>query len=289
MHEISIPRPVVDEHVRRYLLEDLTPLDITTSQTPCYQVEARIIAKNSGVLAGISFIPHIFGLLGPVEVTSRRMDGDVLNPEDEVIRLCGESRILLAGERLALNILMRTSGIATLTSKFNQMIREKNSHTRIAATRKTTPGFRIFEKYGVAIGGGDTHRWDLGDSILIKNNHIFVFGGLEKAISTLKSKSSFTAKIEVEVRTVEEAIVAAQSGADIVMLDNFSPESVEEAINVIEKTKTKDTVIFEASGNITLENVGKYAETGVDVISVGMLTHSYPSLDFSMEIYKVYT
>jgi nicotinate-nucleotide pyrophosphorylase (carboxylating) len=245
-------------------------------------VVANIISKDDGVIAGVKVAKIAFESFG-IEVFSSIKDGDLVSKGDVVMRVKGNSKDILMLERTVLNILMRMSGIATVTAEMVEKARNVNSNVKIAATRKTTPGFRIFEKMAVEIGGGDAHRFGLGDCVMVKDNHIAVVGDLVKAIRLAKS-ASFTKKIEVEVRSVEEALIAAKEGVDVIMLDNFKPWEIEKVITLLEKEGVRKKVLLEVSGGITPENVKEYAKTGVDVISTGYITHSAKALDLSLII-----
>ncbi|MHA1740594.1 MAG: carboxylating nicotinate-nucleotide diphosphorylase, partial [Candidatus Thorarchaeota archaeon] len=201
-----------------------------------------------------------------------------------VLRLHGAAGTLLTVERVILNIMMRMSGIATKTYRLVERVREIAPHVRVAATRKTTPGFRFFEKSAVVIGGGDPHRYALDDMVLIKNNHITAVGGIGLAVRTAREYVSFSRKVSCEVRGLDEAIEAVEAGADIVLLDNLPPREIERIVETLKDRGLRERVVLEASGGITEENVEEYAVTGVDVISIGSLTHSYVSADFNMRL-----
>lgn len=275
-----IPEFIIKKKILEYLEEDLYYGDVTCVEDR--NVVANIISKDDGVIAGVKVAKIAFESFG-IEVLSSIKDGDLISKGDVVMRVKGNSKDILMLERTVLNILMRMSGIATVTAEMVEKARSVNSNVRIAATRKTTPGFRIFEKMAVEIGGGDAHRFGLGDCVMVKDNHIAVVGDLVKAIRLAKS-ASFTKKIEVEVRSVEEALIAAKEGVDVIMLDNFKPWEIEEVIALLEKDGVRKNVLLEVSGGITPENVKEYAKTGVDVISTGYITHSAKALDLSLII-----
>jgi nicotinate-nucleotide pyrophosphorylase (carboxylating) len=264
-----------------YLREDIGSGDITTELLvpPEQKGTARIVAKERCVLAGVLEASEVFTELGAKAVVKRK-DGSVAKPGDVVLTVSGPARSLLTGERLALNFLMRMSGIATVTNHLLVRCRKINPGVRIAATRKTTPGFREFEKRAVSLGGGDPHRFGLDDAILIKDNHINVAGGVAEALRRAKG-SSFTKKVEIEVETRKDAFAALDAGADIVMLDNFGPDDARALYGELKKRRPE--VIVEVSGGIRPENIEKYAEAA-DVISLGWLTHSVRSIDFSMSM-----
>jgi nicotinate-nucleotide pyrophosphorylase (carboxylating) len=242
---------------------------------PDVDTSARVIVKGSGILAGLEEVKQIFGYFG-LSCSSDKEDGKEIDVGDIVLTVRGSSKGILSAERLTLNFLGRMSGIATLTRDFIEAAKSDNKNVTIAGTRKTTPGFRKYEKKAIMLGGGDPHRFNLSDAILIKDNHIKIFG-LEEAIKCAR-KNSFTKKIEVEVESVEDGVEAARLSVDIIMFDNMPPGEIKKAMDSI-----SEHVITEASGGITLENVKRYAEC-VDVISVGALTHASRWLDFTLEI-----
>ncbi|MHA1883314.1 MAG: carboxylating nicotinate-nucleotide diphosphorylase, partial [Candidatus Thorarchaeota archaeon] len=211
-------------------------------------------------------------------------EGNWVSPGDQIIKFTGSAKTLLTVERLCLNIIQRMSGIATKTYNMVRAARKGNPSVIVAATRKTTPGFRYFEKRAVQVGGGDPHRYALDDMVMIKNNHITVVGGIDAAVKAAKEAVSFSKKITCEVRSLSECIEAIKAGADIVMLDNFNPEDVAMVDKELRKHDLRDTVLLETSGGIDESNVMAYAEGGIDIVSSGALTHSYNSADFNMLI-----
>ncbi len=269
--------------LQEFLREDIGSGDITSELVipSAETAKGRIICKEDCVLAGLDEATEIFTELGAKVVMSRK-DGTPAEKGDVVLEVKGSARSLLAGERLALNIIMRMSGIATLTDALVMKCRKINPKVRLAATRKTTPWFREFEKRAVLLGGGDPHRMGLYDAVLIKNNHIAIAGGVAEAMKRAKH-GSFTKKIEIEVETEKDAHTALANGADIIMLDNFEPENAKKLIN--ELKAMRPDVLIEVSGGIRPDNIDKYA-SGADIISLGWLTHSVKSLDFSMRIEK---
>ena len=200
------------------------------------------------------------------------------------MELDGDAGTILSVERTVLNILMRMSGIATTTSNLISRVNEKNPNIRVAATRKTTPGLQLFEKEAVKIGGGDTHRYRLDDCVLIKDNHIALVGDVKTCVENARNYASFTKKIEIEVENIKDALEASIAGADIVMLDNMSPEEVKNVIKALENKNLRENILVEVSGGINPDNIEYYADTGIDIISTGYITHSVPSLDLSLEI-----
>ncbi|MBI5101980.1 MAG: carboxylating nicotinate-nucleotide diphosphorylase [Nitrospirae bacterium] len=277
---MDLPASVI-ELIKSALEEDIGHGDITTSLIVGAENVSRAlyIAKGSFVLAGFPFAIEVFNQLDP-KTTFRTFfnEGTKVFKGDVLGEVSGKTRTLLAGERTSLNILQRLSGIATLTSEFVDLVRGTNA--RIVDTRKTTPGLRFMEKYAVKMGGGLNHRYGLFDGILIKDNHIEEVGGISEAVAMAKA-GHHLAKIEVEVENLKELQEAIEAGADIVMLDNMSVSDMTEAVRV-----AAGRVTLEASGNVSLANVREIAGTGVDLISVGALTHSATASDISMKIVK---
>jgi nicotinate-nucleotide pyrophosphorylase (carboxylating) len=266
------------------LREDDPFWDLTSVIVPNEYGEACVRVKEDCVVAGMEEVAELLRLLG-LEFTVLRGDGDVAKAGDCVLIIRGQKPDLLKVERVVLNVLMRASGIATMTRRILERARSVNPRVRVAATRKTTPFLRYLEKKAVAIGGGDPHRFSLSDAVLIKDNHIRAVGSLEKAIILARERSPFTVKIEVEVETVEDAIKAAELGVDIIMLDNMKPSDVAKVHEELVRRGLRDRIILEASGGINEDNVIEYARY-VDVVSIGALTHSYKSIDMSMDLIK---
>lgn len=267
--------------LEHFVEEDIGYDDISCNIIPDCRVNAEVIAKEFGIVAGLAEATQIFGYFEVFPATDFQ-DGDLVKENDVIFSLDGGARSILKAERLALNFLGRMSGIATLTREYV----ERAGGPRIAGTRKTTPGFRKFEKKAIVAGGGDPHRYNLSDTVMIKDNHITVTG-LENAITAAKKAASFTKKIEVEVETVDDAVLAANMGVDIIMFDNMTIKEIQKAINILEEKGLRDGITLEASGGISIENVDKYAGTTVDVISIGALTHSSNWLDVSLRINSV--
>lgn len=280
---MKIPHSV-REIIRIALEEDIGNGDITTAFLIPEDSESRalIIAKGNFVVAGIPFIKEVFSFFNrEVRFNVFINDGSKVMKGDVIAEVSGRTKVLLSGERVSLNILQRLSGIATLTNMFVEKV--KGLHAKIVDTRKTTPGLRFMEKYAVRVGGGNNHRFGLFDGILIKDNHIEAVGSITEALR-LASEGHHLAKIEVEVENLNDLKEAVEGGSDIVMLDNMSIQDMKEAVNIV-RTSKKD-VILEASGNVSLENVREVAETGVDLISIGALTHSATAVDISMKIVR---
>jgi nicotinate-nucleotide pyrophosphorylase (carboxylating) len=264
--------------LERFIDEDSGYNDISSSIVPDCKAQAEVIAREDGVVAGLAEATQVFEYFDVLSTTDLT-DGSSIKKNDVLFILDGGARSILRAERLALNFLGRMSGIATMTRKYV----ERAGNVRIACTRKTTPGFRKFEKKAVIAGGGDPHRFNLSDAVMIKDNHISVLG-LEKAVKVAFRIASFTQKIEVEVETVDDAIRAAELGVDIIMFDNMTADKIEESIKSITEKGLRESIILEASGGISLENIAECASCGVDVISVGALTHSSRWLDISLRV-----
>jgi nicotinate-nucleotide pyrophosphorylase (carboxylating) len=284
-----LPRKILEEKLRNMLTEDLGQGDITTTLTvpPETRAEAEVIAKETGVIAGIDEAKILLESLG-IKVEALVAEGEKINDKQVLMKVSGDAKTILSTERTLLNILSRMSGIATATRKLVEKLQKNGFKTKVACTRKTAPGLLYFDKKAVLVGGGDPHRLHLDDMVLIKDNHIKVAGNVEKAVKMVKEKVSFSKKIEVEVTNAKDALTAAKSGADIIMLDNFSTKQITEAIRLLRKEGFFGKKLLEASGGITAENITEYASTGVDIISLGEITDSPKALDISLEITKVY-
>ncbi|MEM2935718.1 MAG: carboxylating nicotinate-nucleotide diphosphorylase [Candidatus Bathyarchaeia archaeon] len=276
---------LVDEKVREFLLEDIGFGDITTDSiiSEDLQTEATVFCNEDAVIAGLEEASKVFTILG-CRVKLLKKDGASAEAGTPVMQISGSGKAILKGERTALNILMRMSGIATATQKVLAEARKVNSGVRVACTRKTAPGLRYFDKKAVELGGGDTHRLRLDDCVLIKNNHLKLVGSVKEAVKRAKERVSFTKKVEVEVETLNQAMEAAEAGADIVMLDNMRPEEILLILKELERKKLREKVLIEASGGITEENIKEYAMTGVDILSLGALTHSVRAIDMNLRV-----
>ena len=268
-----------DDLILNALKEDITSEDISTNSVmPNYQLgEVDLICKEDGVIAGLEVFKRVFELLdADTKVEFSVKDGDKVKSGQKLGLVKGDIRVLLSGERTALNYLQRMSGIATYTRTIADML--DGTSTKLLDTRKTTPGMRIFEKYAVKVGGGYNHRFNLSDGILLKDNHIGAAGGVKEAVAMAKEYAPFVRKIEIEVENLEMVKEALEAGADIIMLDNMSVEDMKKAVELCEgKAET------ECSGNVTKENVAKLTDIGVNYISSGALTHSSPILDLSLK------
>lgn len=275
--------PEAIESLKRFIDEDVRSGDITTEFTVPEENKAlaTIYAKERSMLAGIEEVAAIADF-SELTYEILAFEGNWVDPQQPVMRLRGSAWTLLSVERVCLNIVQRMSGIATKVHHMVEAATQENPKVKVAATRKTTPGFRFFEKRAVMIGGGDPHRYALDDMVLIKNNHITAAGGVRAAVTAAKKKISFSKKISCEARTLQEAQEAIGAGADIILLDNFKPKDVGGLIEVLKADGTRDKIILEVSGGVTEDNIRDYAKTGVDVISSGALTHSYKSSDFNM-------
>ncbi len=268
-----------DDLIISALKEDITSEDITTNSVmPEFQMgEVELICKEDGIIAGLDVFKRVFELLDEnTEAEFSCADGDAVKKGQKLGVIRGDIRVLLSGERTALNYLQRMSGIATYTNSIASLL--KGSKTKLLDTRKTTPNMRIFEKYAVKVGGGYNHRYNLSDGILLKDNHIGAAGGVKEAIRMAKEYAPFVRKIEVEVENLDMLRDALEAGADIIMLDNMSVEDMKEAVKL-----TAGKAETECSGNVTRENVEKLIDIGVDYISSGALTHSSPILDLSLK------
>ena len=278
MNEITM-KMQADQLIRMALQEDITSEDVSTNAVMPTATKGTVdlIAKEDGVIAGLDIYARVFTILDEkTEIDFHCKDGDEVKKGELMATVTGDIRVLLSGERVALNYLQRMSGIATYTRQVAKLL--EGSKVTLLDTRKTTPNCRVFEKYAVRVGGGCNHRYNLSDGVLLKDNHIGAAGSVTKAVQMAKAYAPFVRKIEIEVETMEQVKEAVEAGADIIMLDNMTPEMMKEAVELIAgRAQT------ECSGNITKENIAKILETGVDFVSSGALTHSAPILDISMK------
>lgn len=278
MNEISLLLQC-DDLIRQALREDITSEDVSTNAVmPRHQLgKVELISKQNGIIAGLSVFARTFQLIDPsTQVNFTCQDGDAVTRLQVMATIIGDVRVLLSGERVALNYLQRMSGIATYTRDMVQIL--DGSKTTLLDTRKTTPNNRIFEKYAVKIGGGSNHRYNLSDGVMLKDNHIAAAGGIKRAVELARSYAPFVRKIEVETETLDQVKEAVDAGADIIMLDNMSMKQMQKALAIIDRRAQT-----ECSGNVTRENLKQLSDLGVDFISSGALTHSAPILDISMK------
>ena len=278
MNEITM-KMQADQLIRMALQEDITSEDVSTNAVMPTATKGTVdlIAKEDGVIAGLDIYARVFTILDEkTEIDFHCKDGDEVKKGELMATVTGDIRVLLSGERVALNYLQRMSGIATYTRQVAKLL--EGSKVTLLDTRKTTPNCRVFEKYAVRVGGGCNHRYNLSDGALLKDNHIGAAGSVTKAVQMAKAYAPFVRKIEIEVETLEQVKEAVEAGADIIMLDNMTPEVMKQAVELIDgRAQT------ECSGNITKENIQKIREIGVDFVSSGALTHSAPILDISMK------
>lgn len=272
----------IDNIITTALMEDINYTDAAADNLipPEHKSSAYYVAKDTGVVCGIEIAGRVFDLAGGnVDFRILKNDGSKVEKGDIIAELEGSTLTLLKGERTALNILQHLSGIATATNKCVELV--KGTNASVTDTRKTLPGLRALQKYAVTVGGGKNHRFNLSDAAMLKDNHIDAYGGITAAVSALREKIGHTVKIEVEVRTLDELKEALAAKCEIIMLDNMSCDEMKEAVKI-----TAGKALLEASGNVTQENIRSVAETGVDIISLGALTHSVKCFDISMKINK---
>ena len=270
----------IKKELLRFISEDIQNGDVTSILLPKNKIKAKIISRENGILAGVKFTGDIFRLKG-CNVKIVKKDGAKLKPNQIILQVSGNARTVLSCERTALNLLSRMSGIATHANLLVSKIRKINTKTRLYSTRKTAPGLRFFDKEAIMIGGGHKHRMSLNDMVMIKDNHLLVSNSMEDIIKKARKQHKH---VEVEVESQRDAILAANSGATIVMLDNFSPEQIKKTITALQKKKLRNKVKLEASGRINSKNITAFAKTGVDMISVGSITNSVKGLDLSLEV-----
>jgi len=284
---MCIPRKALASKINKFLKEDIGQGDITTALIPPDTiVEAEVVAKEDGVIAGIEEAVA-FLQSQDFQVKPLVSDGEGVKKKTVLLRIVGDARTLLCIERTLLNLLSRMSGIATKTRHLIEKTRNAGYKTRIACTRKVAPGLLYFDKKAVMLGGGDTHRLHLDDMVLIKDNHIAIIGDVSRAVKKAHETVSFSKKIEIEVSSVDQALEAAKAGADVIMLDNFTPQKIKETITLLKKKGLRDKVLIEASGGISEQNILEYTATGVDIVSLGEITDSVKALDISLEVTKV--
>ncbi len=279
---------LIEEALKEFLDEDIGHGDITTDAIVDSAVGATgtVVCKERAVVAGLSASIILLKLLG-CKGTPKVRDGQEVPAGTIILEVSGSGSALLKVERVLLNLLSHMSGVATATAELVNIAKKNGGSTRIACTRKTLPGLRYFEKRAVELGGGDTHRLRLDDAVLIKDNHLVLAGSITAAVRKAKDKVSFTKKVEVEATTPDQAVEAGRAGADIVLLDNMTPQQVKKSVNLLEARNLRHHLLVEVSGGITRENLASYVKTGVDVISVGAITHSAKAIDMSLELYRL--
>lgn len=271
----------IDDLIKKALLEDINYIDMAADNLlPDDQIsKAKFLAKADGVLCGVDVALRVFELLGNFNIKRFMNDGELLKKGDIIAEIEGPTKLLLKGERTSLNLIQHMSGIATMTHEAAELI--KGTNATVTDTRKTLPGLRALQKYAVTCGGGKNHRFNLSDAAMLKDNHIDACGSITKAVSTLREKIGHTVKIEVETRNLDEVAEALSTGCEIIMLDNMDCDTMKKAVEM-----TAGRALLEASGNITAETIRPVAETGVDIISIGALTHSVKAFDISLKISK---
>lgn len=279
---MKLPQFYIDDLIKRAIQEDINYIDVTSDYLldDDAVTDARFVSKDHGVLCGIEIAMRVFTLLDDsIEYTLYKKDGDIVEKGDLICTMHGSTKSLLKGERTALNLVQHMSGIATATHRCVELV--KGTNATIACTRKTLPGLRPIQKYAVVVGGGRNHRYNLSDAAMLKDNHIDAYGGIIPAVQALRSKTGHMVQIEVETRNLEELQQALDAGVNVIMLDNMDYDTMREAVKI-----TNGRAKLEASGNVTLENIAQVAQTGVDIISLGALTHSVKCFDISMKIGK---
>jgi len=266
--------------LKRFLDEDVAKGDITSKLLKKQKIVARIITREETVVAGTKYAKEIFALK-KCKTKILKQDGKIANPNQTILELSGNAGDVLTCERTALNLLSRMCGIATQTNNLKKLVKSTGSKSRVFATRKTAPGLRFFDKEAVKIGGGEKHRMNLNEMIMIKDNHLAVQKSIEEILRKAKKSRG---RIEIEVETLSDAILCARMGADIIMLDNFSPSQIKKTMKKLTELKLRNNVILEASGRINSKNIRKYAETNIDMISIGSITNSVDGIDLSLEV-----
>jgi nicotinate-nucleotide pyrophosphorylase (carboxylating) len=278
-------RFIIERKLKEFLEEDCNFKDVTSSIiSNDAEISAKILAKSQGYISGLEELKILFDLL-KISSEFLKSDGDYIKNGEIIVNLKGKVHNLLLGERIGLNLITHMSAITTLTRKYINIIKDSGKNVRIACTRKTMPGLRIFDKKAVEVAGGDTHRFNLDDMILLKDTHLRYYNGnVEKLLNDTKKIASFTKKIEIEIEKVEDVLIATKNGADIIMLDNFTPDEVEDAISLLKNKNLRNKVIIEVSGGINEENLLDYVIAEPDIISLGLITQKYAEyIDFSLK------
>ncbi|MFX1588596.1 MAG: carboxylating nicotinate-nucleotide diphosphorylase [Promethearchaeota archaeon] len=281
---MSFNRLVIERKIREFIEEDCTFIDVSSNILPDNSiVSAKIIAKSNGFISGLEELAILFEIL-KVDINFKKKDGENIEKGDIILELRGNAKNILIGERVGLNLITHMSAITTTTREYVNLVKASGKNVKIAATRKTIPGLRIFEKKAVLMGGGETHRFSLDDMILLKDTHLKYYNGdVKKLLVEAKAKASFSKKIEIEIENVDDVLIAAKNGADIIMLDNMSPDQVEDAITIIRDHKLRDSVLIEVSGGINKENIVDYIIANPDIISIGNLTQ-FPSTQVDLSL-----
>lgn len=281
---MSFNRLIIERKIREFIEEDCTFLDVSSSFIPDNSiVGAKIIAKSNGFISGLDELAILFEIL-KVDINFKKKDGENIEKGDIILELRGNAKNILIGERVGLNLVTHMSAITTTTREFVNLVKASGKNVKIAATRKTIPGLRIFEKKAVLMGGGETHRFSLDDMILLKDTHLKYYSGdVKRLLVEVKAKASFSKKIEIEIENVDDVLIAAKNGADIIMLDNMSPDQVEDAITILKNHKVRDNVIIEVSGGINKETIVDYIIAEPDIISIGNLTQ-FPSKQVDLSL-----
>lgn len=283
---MSYNRILIKEKLKKFLIEDNSFIDVSSISLPKESTSsAKIMAKSDGYISGLEELEILYQIL-KVDITFKKEDGDQIQNGDIIAELYGKTKDILLGERVGLNLLCHMSAITTTTRKFVKIIEESGKGVKIACTRKTLPGLRLFEKKAVEIGKGDTHRFNLDDMVLLKSTHLkFYNGNVAELLRNMKLKVSFTKKIEIEVEKVDDVIIAVKNGADIIMLDNMNPDKVQDAINLLKQKNLRNQVIIEVSGNITQDNIVDYLISEPDIISTSILTQKPTEfVDLSLQL-----
>lgn len=277
----------LDKLLLNFLEEDIGKGDVTSAILPDVEIEAYIICKEDAVVAGLEEASRLFELV-KCRVEALVRDGNYVKANTNILEVRGNAKNVLSAERTALNILMRMSGIATLTRKYIDIVSSVNKRVSIAGTRKTVPGLRYLDKKAIRLANGYTHRYRLDEMVLIKDNHLAILGSIRNALNLVRTLYKYAYRVEVEVRSLEEAVEAIECGADIIMLDNLTPSDVNAIVEELKKRGLRDRVSIEVSGGINMSNIKDYAKADVDFISIGELTHSVKSIDMSLEVRSVY-
>ncbi len=281
---MSFNRLIIERKIREFIEEDCTFIDVSSNFIPDNStVSAKIIAKTEGFISGLEELAILFEIL-KVDINFKKKDGENIEKGDIILELKGNAKNILIGERVGLNLATHMSAITTTTREYVNLVKASGKNVKIAATRKTIPGLRIFEKKAVLMGGGETHRFSLDDMIVLKDTHLKYYNGdVKKLLEEVKEKASFSKKIEIEIENVDDVLIAAKNGADIIMLDNMSPDQVEDAITILRNHKLRDNVIIEVSGGINKETIVDYIIANPDIISIGNLT-LFPSRQVDLSL-----